>query len=95
LDIPDHRPSREPKRASRLTFLLKDALVQQALLDEWTLIGNEPTRAECEELVLRFLSTLSWVEKRGFMVEGAGLSGGNLPRPMDRDKQRGFSMCAG
>jgi hypothetical protein len=29
--------------------------------------------AECEELVLRFLSTLSWVEERGFLVEGGGL----------------------
>jgi hypothetical protein len=41
------------------------------------------SRAECEELVMRFLSTLSWVEQRGFMVEGGGLSGGNLPRPSD------------
>jgi hypothetical protein len=51
------------------------------------------SRMECEELVLRFLSTLSWVEERGFMVEGGGLSGGNLPRPMGRDKERGFSIC--
>jgi hypothetical protein len=43
--------------------------------------------------VLRFLSTLSWVEESGFMVEGGGLSGGNLPRPMGRDKTRGFSIC--
>ena len=27
------------------------------------------------------------------MVEGGGLSGGNLPRPMGRDKTRGFSIC--
>ena len=40
------------------------------------------SRTECEELVLRFLSTLSWVEERSFMVEGGGLSGGNLPRPI-------------
>jgi hypothetical protein len=32
------------------------------------------SRTECEELVLRFLSTLSWVEERSFMVEGGGLS---------------------
>lgn len=51
------------------------------------------SRTECEELVLRFLSTLSWVEERGFMVEGGGLSGGNLPRPMGRDKERGFAIC--
>jgi hypothetical protein len=43
-------------------------------------------RAECEELVMRFLSMLSWVEERGFLVEGLG--GGNLPRPMGRDKER-------
>jgi hypothetical protein len=51
------------------------------------------SHVECQELVLRFLSTLSWVEERGFMVEGNGLSGGNLPRPMLRDKERGFAIC--
>ena len=51
------------------------------------------SRAECEELVMRFLSMLSWVEERGFMVEGGGFSGGNLPRPMGRDKEGGFSIC--
>lgn len=51
------------------------------------------SRAECEELLMRFLSMLSWVEERGFMVEGGGLSGGNLPRPMGRDKERAFSIC--
>jgi hypothetical protein len=51
------------------------------------------SRAECEELVMRFLSMLSWVESRGIMVEGGGLSGGNLLRPMGRDKERGFSIC--
>ena len=50
------------------------------------------SRAECEELVMRFLSMLSWVEGRGFMVDELG--GGNLPRPMGRDKERGFSICA-
>jgi hypothetical protein len=50
------------------------------------------SRAECEELLLRFLSTLSWVEERGFMVEG-GVGGGNLPRPMGRYKEHGFSIC--
>jgi hypothetical protein len=52
------------------------------------------SRTECEELVLRFLSTLSWVEERGFMVEGGGLSDGNLPRPMGLNKEGGFlSIC--
>jgi Methylamine utilization protein MauJ len=49
-------------------------------------------RAECEELLMRFISNLSWVKKRGFMVEG--ISGGNLPRPMGRDKWSvGVSIC--
>jgi hypothetical protein len=47
-------------------------------------------RANCEELVMRFISMLSWVEERGFMVEGGGLGGGNLPRPMGRDKELGL-----
>jgi hypothetical protein len=50
------------------------------------------SRLECEELVMRFLSALSWVEERGFMVEG-GLSGGNIPRPMGRNMEGGFGIC--
>lgn len=49
------------------------------------------SRLECEKLVMRFVSNLSWVEERGFTVEGLG--GGNLPRPMGRDKERGFAIC--
>jgi hypothetical protein len=56
-------------------------------------VPQEKSRSECEELVLRFISTLSWVEEQGIMVEGGGLSGGNIPRPMGRDKERGFSIC--
>lgn len=48
-------------------------------------------RAECEELLMRFISNLSWIEDRGIMVDG--ISGGNFPRPMHRDKQNGFSIC--
>ena len=48
--------------------------------------------AECQEILLRFLSMLSWIEERGFMVEG-GVGGGNLPRPMGRFKDRGLSIC--
>jgi hypothetical protein len=47
-------------------------------------------KAECEELLMRFLSMLSWVEERGFMVEGIG--GGNLPRPMGRFKEHGLAI---
>src|SRR4029077_9326616 len=48
-------------------------------------------RAQCEKLMMRFVSMLAWVEDAGFMVEGIG--GGNLPRPMGRDKEHGFSIC--
>jgi hypothetical protein len=49
------------------------------------------SRSECEGFLMRFVSNLSWVENRGFMVDGVG--GGNLPRPMGRDKKSGFSIC--
>ena len=49
------------------------------------------SRAECEELLMRFVSALSWVEGSGYMVDGLG--GGNLPRPSGREKERGFSIC--
>jgi hypothetical protein len=48
-------------------------------------------RAECERLLLRFLSTLSWVQEAGFLVDGVG--GGSLPCPMGRNKAVGFSIC--
>ena len=51
------------------------------------------SRVECEVLVMRFISMLSWVEEKGFSVEGGALSGGNLPRPMGRAKDSGFSIC--
>ena len=51
------------------------------------------SRTDCQELVMRFISTLSWVEEQGFMVEGGGLGGGNLPRPMGRNQEQGFSIC--
>jgi hypothetical protein len=52
---------------------------------------RDRSRAACEELVLRFLSMLSWVESTGFGVEG--LSSGNLPRPLGRRKDTGFGIC--
>lgn len=54
-------------------------------------IPKGKSRFECEKLVMRFISNLSWVEDRGFIVEGLG--GGSLPAPMGRDKECGFSIC--
>lgn len=47
-------------------------------------------RATCERLLMLFLSTLSWVEEQGIVVDGIG--GGNLPRPMGRDKSFGIGI---
>src|SRR5208283_3934987 len=43
------------------------------------------TREECEQLLMRFLSNLAWVEQKGFLVDG--FSGGCLTAPMGRDKR--------
>jgi hypothetical protein len=45
-------------------------------------------RVECEVIVMRLISMLSWVEECGYAVEGL-VSGGNLSRPMGRDKRYG------
>jgi hypothetical protein len=49
------------------------------------------SRTECEELLMRLLSNLSWVEDRGIVVDGIG--GGSMPLPMGRDKRSGFAIC--
>jgi hypothetical protein len=49
------------------------------------------SREECERLVMRFVSTLAWVEDAGFLVDGVG--GGNLPRQMGRNTQTGVAIC--
>lgn len=49
--------------------------------------GNYGNREE-QKLLMRFISMLSWVEETGFALEGGGLSGGNLPRPMGRPRGR-------
>jgi hypothetical protein len=49
------------------------------------------SREECERLVMRFISVLSWVESAGYLVNGVG--GGSVPNPMGRAKEQGFSIC--
>lgn len=43
-----------------------------------------------ERLIMRFLSAVSWVEQKGIYVDG--FTGGNIPRPMGRRQERGFSI---
>jgi hypothetical protein len=54
-------------------------------------VGDGYSREDAGRLLMRFLSALSWVERRGYLVEGIG--GGSSPFPMGRDKERGFSIC--
>jgi hypothetical protein len=48
------------------------------------------SRENCERLLMRFLSALAWVEGAGASVEY--ISGGNLPRPVGRLKERGHVL---
>ena len=48
-------------------------------------------RLACEELIMRFLSNLSWVQGHGYMVEA--LTGGSLPAPMARGGERPFAIA--
>lgn len=49
------------------------------------------SREDRERLLMRFLSSVSWVEGNGALVEY--FTGGNLPRPAGRSKQRGHVIC--
>ena len=49
------------------------------------------SREQCEMLMMRFVSALSWVEEQGMLVDGIG--GGNLPRPIGRSPQQFVSIC--
>jgi hypothetical protein len=49
------------------------------------------SREQCEVLMMRFVSALSWVEEQGMLVDGIG--GGSLPRPMGRSPQQFISIC--
>jgi hypothetical protein len=51
----------------------------------------DKSREQCEKLIMRFVSALSWVEEQGMLVDGIG--GGNLPRPMGHTQQQFVSIC--
>ncbi|WP_340316695.1 methylamine utilization protein MauJ [Rhizorhabdus argentea] len=50
------------------------------------------SREDGQRLLMRLLSAISWVKRGGIMIDG--ITGGNLPRPMGRDKSRGFIIAA-
>jgi hypothetical protein len=45
------------------------------------------SNAECEKMLLHFLSAVCWVEGAEALIDSIG--GGNLPRPMGRAKRFG------
>jgi hypothetical protein len=57
-----------------------------------TRVPSPTGREERETLLMRFISMLSWVEETGIRLEGRGLGGGNLPRPLGRPEARVFQM---
>lgn len=90
--------------ATSMTWPVKAQKVRYGDLDFWvmpvmknyypTIAVNKPAnidRHECERAIMRFLSALCWVESSGALVDG--FSGGNLPRPMGRQKEFGFAIC--
>ena len=49
------------------------------------------SRADCERLLMRFLSALAWVNRTGILVSGFG--GGGLPRQMGHKSSLAISIC--
>jgi hypothetical protein len=84
-----------PVKAQKVAFCGVDVWVMPLMKDRYPALAiNRPpgrSREDCERLLMRFLSTLCWVERRGALVDGIG--GGSLPNPMGREKQFGLSVC--
>lgn len=84
-----------PVKAQKVSFRGESVWIIPLMKDHFPAVAiNRPSgksREQCEELLMRFVSNLSWVEDDGFLIEGIG--GGSLPAPMGRSKQTGFSIC--
>ena len=84
-----------PVKAQKVAFCGVDVWVMPLMKDRYPALAiNRPprrSREDCERLLMRFLSTLCWVERRGALVDGIG--GGSRPNPMGREKQFGLSVC--
>jgi hypothetical protein len=48
-------------------------------------------REECARILMQFPSSVSWVQRQGYLVDG--ITGGTLPRPLGREKTMGFSLA--
>jgi hypothetical protein len=84
-----------PVNAQKISFCGETVWILPVMVDRFPAVAMkmppDKSRAECERLLLRFLSTLSWVEGQGYLVEGFG--GGGLLNPMGRNKEFGYSIC--
>ena len=75
-----------PTKAQKLRWHGTDFWIIPVTKQACPAIATRGTHGNREEqkLLMRFISMLSWVEGTGYALEGGGLSGGNLPRPMGR-----------
>jgi hypothetical protein len=84
-----------PVNAQKVRYRGVDVWVMPLMKDRYPAIAinRRPglSRGDCELLLMRFLSTLCWVERAGALVDGIG--GGGRPNPMGREKQFGLSTC--
>ena len=84
-----------PVEKQKFRFMGLDIWVIPLTLDHYpalaTMRPNNFSKAQCEKILLHFLSAVCWVEGAGALVNGVG-GGGNLPRPMGRAKQFGYSV---
>jgi hypothetical protein len=82
-------------KAQKVAFCGVDVWMMPLMRDRYPALAiNRPpglSREDCERLLMRFLSTLCWVEGRGALADGIG--GGSRPNPMGRKNQFGLSIC--
>jgi hypothetical protein len=79
-----------PTKAQKLRWHGTDFWIIPVTKQACPAIATRGTHGNLEEqkLLMRSISMLSWVEDTGYELEGGGLSGGNLPRPMGRPERR-------
>jgi hypothetical protein len=82
-----------PERAQKATYLGDDYWLVPITRESYPAVaynaGNQD-RKTASSKILRFLSALSWSESSGIIVPY--FTGGNLPRPMGREKSLGLSI---
>jgi hypothetical protein len=83
-----------PVEKQKFRFMGLDVWVIPLTLDYYSALAtmrpNNFSKEECAKILLHFLSAVCWVEGAGALIDGIG--GGNLPRPMGRAKQSGYSI---